>query len=110
MFKGILYGLIGQALTFLQFQGGIKWGWTKSHPWLLMLGGIPISFFFMQSVYHLVNAFGGELWPSRLIGFGIGIIVFAIMSYFAFNEPITAKTAICISLALVIIAIQILWK
>ena len=107
---GILYGIVGQALTFLQLQGNIKYGWFQKYPIMVLAGAIPISFAFIKSVEHLVAAYNGELWPSRLIGFGIGAIVFTILSWLLFKEPFTLKTSICMILAATILLIQIIWK
>jgi hypothetical protein len=71
---------------------------------------VPLSWFYIKSVEYFVAAFDGQLWPSRLIGFGLGIVVFSIMSHYLFKEPFTPKTLVCIGLGLTIIAIQILWK
>jgi hypothetical protein len=49
--------------------------------------GIPISMLFMYSVKNMVIAFDGQMWPSRLIGFSIGAIVFSWLSWAIFNEP-----------------------
>ena len=110
LFYGVLYGIIGQILTFLQLQGNIKYGWFKEHPILMLLASIPISFSFIKSVEYLVKAYDGELWPSRLIGFGIGAIVFTILSWWLFKEPFGLKTAVCMLLAVSILLIQIFWK
>jgi len=107
---GILYGIVGQALTFLQLQGHIKYGWFQKYPIMILAGAIPISFVFIKSVENLVAAYNGELWPSRLIGFGIGAIVFTILSCLLFKEPFTLKTSICMILAATILIIQIIWK
>ena len=107
---GILFGLAAQILTFLQLQGQMKYDWFKNHPILMAFVGVPISLLFMGSVKNLVEAYNGQMWPSRLIGFGIGVITFAIMSYLMFKEPLTAKTLTCLSLGVCIILIQILWK
>jgi hypothetical protein len=107
---GILYGIIGQVLTFLQLQGNIKYGWFQKYPALLLLGAVPISFAFIKSVENLVGAYNGEIWPSRLIGFGIGAIIFTVMSILLFKEPFTLKTGICMLLASAILLIQIIWK
>jgi len=107
---GILYGIIGQVLTFLQLQGNIKYGWFNKYPALLLLGAVPISFVFIKSVENLVGAYNGEIWPSRLIGFGIGAIVFTVLSVILFKEPFTLKTGICMTLAAAILIIQIIWK
>lgn len=110
LLKGIIYGILGQLLTFLQFQGGIKYGIYQKYPWILALGGIPISYLFMLSVANFVQAYDGQIWPSRLIGFGIGVIVFTVMSYAMFNEPITTKTTVCLILSIAIILVQVFWK
>ena len=107
---GVLYGVIGQILSFIQLQGGIKWGWTEKYSWALMLLGLPISWAFMKSVHNFILAFHGETWPSRLLGFGIGVIVFIALTWFLFKEGVTLKTSICLFLALVIILIQMFWK
>ena len=110
LFKGILYGLVAQVLTFIQLQGQMKSGLLKNNLWLSLLLGIPVSYLFMMSVKYLIHFSGGPIWPSRLIGFSIGIVVFTAMSYFWFREPITIKTAICLMLSLAIMSIQIFWK
>jgi multidrug transporter EmrE-like cation transporter len=76
-----------------------------------MLGiAIPISYLFIKSVEYFVAAYNGEIWPSRLIGFGIGVIIFTLMSKMLFGEPFTTKTAVCLALGTAIVLIQILWK
>ena len=107
---GVLYGVIGQILSFIQLQGGIKWGWTEKYSWALMLLGLPISWAFMKSVQNFIIAFNGEIYPSRIIGFAVGIITFAIMGWFLFREGISLKTSISLFLSVCIILIQILWK
>jgi hypothetical protein len=75
-----------------------------------VLLGIPISALFMFSVRFMVEHFDGQLWPSRLIGFAVGTIVFATLSIILFGEPITHKTGVCLFLALCILLIQLLVK
>jgi hypothetical protein len=107
---GVLYGIVGQVLSFIQLQASVKWGWTPKFSWALMFMGLPISWSFMKSVHNFILSFDGQQWPSRLIGFGIGVIIFSIMSAILFKEGITPKTAVCLLLSLVIILIQVLWK
>ena len=107
---GMIVGVVAQALTFFQLQGQLKYEFLKDHYWLTVLIGIPISMCFMYSVKNLVIGFDGQLWPSRLIGFGIGAIVFSLMSYFVFNEPITIKNSVCLILSFIILLIQLFWK
>ena len=107
---GIIWGVLAQIATFMQLQGQLKFEWMKQHTWAVVLMGIPISFMFMKSVKNFVLAFGGEIWPSRLLGFGIGVIIFTIMSELMFKEPFTLKTGVCLFLGLLIILTQLFWK
>ena len=107
---GIIFGLIAQVLTFFQLQGQMKYEWFKTHYWVIVLMGIPISMSFMYSVKNMVMAFNGQMWPSRLIGFSIGTMAFTYLSYVVFNEPITTKTFICLLLSLSILLIQLFYK
>jgi len=110
LLKGFIYGLIAQVITFLQLQGQLKYTILKNNTWFVVLLGLPISYLFMISVKHFVAAYDGQIWPSRLIGFGIGVVVFSLMSNWLFKEPLTLKTIICLGLGSLIVLIQILWK
>jgi hypothetical protein len=110
LFYGVLYGVIAQILTFLQLQGNIKYGWFQKYPIIMLLAAMPISYLFIKSVEFLVKAYDGQMWPSRLIGFGIGAIIFTLMSWWLFKEPFGLKTAVCMILATTILLIQIFWK
>jgi hypothetical protein len=107
---GILFGLLGQIGSYMQLQGAMKLGWYPKYFWPVLFMSIPLSWLYLKSVEHFVTAFDGQLWPSRLIGFGLGIIIFSIMSHYMFKEPFTPKTIVCIGLGISIIGIQILWK
>lgn len=111
LFKGILLGFIAQVLTFLQLQGQFQYKWVKDNLILLTLVTAPIiSFLFIYSVRGFVTWANGDIWPSRLIGFSIGIIVFTAGAYFLFKEPLTPKTLICLFFALAIMGVQIWMK
>ncbi len=107
---GIIFGIFAQIGTFFQLQGQLKYQWFKDHYWLTVLLGIPISMLFMYSVKNMVIAFSGQMWPSRLIGFSIGAIVFTVFSWWIFKEPVTAKTGVCLALAIAILLVQLFWK
>lgn len=110
LLTGILFGFMAQIMTFFQLQGPMKYNWFKNHYWLTVLMGIPISMLFMYSVKNMIIAFDGQMWPSRLIGFSIGTIVFTGLSWSIFNEPITTKTLVCLLLSSAILIIQLVWK
>jgi len=107
---GIIVGVLAQILTFFQLQGQMKYEWFKNHYWLVVLMGIPISMLFMYSVKSMVSAYGGEMWPSRLIGFSIGAVVFTYFSWYLFGEPLTMKTIICLILSFSILGVQLFMK
>jgi hypothetical protein len=50
------------------------------------------------------------LWPSRILAFATGIVVFALFTYLFTGEGVTLKTGVCLALAGIIVAIQLLWK
>jgi hypothetical protein len=107
---GCLYTLIAQILTFFQLQGNIKYNLYNRYPITLLLLSIPISWLYIQSVKYFVIYFGGDVWPSRILGTIIGIIVFTLMAIIIFKEPVTLKTFICILLSILILAVQLLMK
>ena len=100
---------VAHTLTWFQINGMILWDWMKQNLWFVLLFAIPIGYLFIKAVEHTYKYYG-ELWPTKIIGFSVGTIVFAILTYFFTNEGITLKTGVCLSLAGVIIGIQVLWK
>lgn len=110
LITGIFLSLLAQIIVFVQLQGGLKYDWIRNHKFAMSLLGIVVSYLYMYSVQYLVPAFDGQTWPSRVIGFGIGIVVFTVMSYTMFGETVNLKTGICLSLATIILIIQIFWK
>ena len=110
LLQGIIYGIFGQILSFLQLQGSIKYGWFQKYPIIILLSAVPTTWIYIKSVEYLVAWGDGQLWPSRLIGFGIGIIVFVTLSMILFKEPLTLKTLTCLMLAASILLVQIFWK
>jgi hypothetical protein len=84
--------------------------WAKNNPIIVALFGFPIGYLFILFTKYCAGYFNGEIWPGRIIGFAIGTIVFASLSYFLFNESFSLKTIICISLSILILLIQLFWK
>ena len=107
---GVFYGLLGQIGSFFQLQGAIKYNWHEKYLWLILLVSIPICWVYIKSVHYLILGFSGQIWPSRLIGFAIGIMVFTLMSVFLFRETFTFKTLICLFLGFCILLIQLFMK
>jgi hypothetical protein len=101
--------IIGGIVSFIQLQGQIAWRFPRENPYVMMLLGLPISLIYITTT-KLFNEYYGANWPGRLIGFGVGIIIFTIMSWLILKEHPTLKTMACLLLASMIVALQIFWK
>jgi hypothetical protein len=110
IFLGILFGIIGQVGTFCQLQVSYKFGWYEKYPWIVILFSIPLGWFYILSVNNFFKGFGGQIWPSRLVGFGVGVIVFTLMSHCIFKEQLDVKNATCLLLGFIIVLIQLFIK
>ena len=114
-YKQLLLGVgaftVAHILTFFQLNGQfLKIDWFRKNEWIVAVAGIVLSYFYIWGTKHTVAGFDGLLWPGRFIGFGVGMIIYAIgVSYF-FNEGITNKTAVSLGIALVLICVQLFWK
>ena len=107
---GISFYFIGQVLTYYQLNGQFLWEWAKRNPFMMSLLGIPVSLIFIWATKHTVEAFDGLMWPQRFIGFASGIFIYAWGTNYYFNQPIDLKTGVSLSLALLLIFIQVFWK
>jgi len=111
MAAGVLFFIAANILAWFQLNSQFAWHWWSDKPLVSSaIFSIPVSLFFWYAVKNTV-AVSGSLWTTKLVGFGIGNIVFAILTWFFLKESIlTPKALISLALASVIIAIQILWK
>lgn len=105
----IILAALAQVISFIQLQGQMVWKFPKENPYIMMLLGLPISLIFIKTT-KLFNEHYSANWPGRLIGFGVGIIIFTILSWMIFKEHPTPKTITCLSLATLIVLLQIFWK
>ena len=112
--KDLLIGLVSflfaHIITFYQLNGQFISKLFQKYEWIVATSGIAISFLFIWGTKYTVSGMGGEMWPSRFMGFGIGMVVYAIGVSQHFNEGITLKTWISLGISLVLICIQVLWK
>ena len=106
----ILFGLTAQVLSFIAIQGSYKIDFLKQNIWIPVLMGIPTSYLIIKSVHYFIEAFNGEIYPSRILGFILGIFVFSIMGWFMFGERLSLKTVVCLGLCGVIMLVQMFWK
>jgi hypothetical protein len=109
--SGMLLFLLGQTLAWYQTNGQFISQWIKDHPILVAaIGGIPVGYSYILGTTYLVQAFDGAVWPSRLLGFSMGILAFTTLTLIHLGESINLKTSVILMLAIVIILIQVLWK
>ena len=106
----IFWFFLGHVAVWFQLNGQFKWEWFKENSLILALCGIPISFLYIWGTKYAVEGFDGLLWPGRFLGFSIGMVVYAIFTSWIFNEGISMKTAVSLSLCLLLITIQVFWK
>jgi hypothetical protein len=106
----LFWFFVAHIAVWFQLNGQFKWDWFKNNEWVLALAGIPISFLYLWGTKYAVNGFDGLLWPGRFVGFGVGMVVYAIFTGYFFNEGITPKTAISLGLAVLLISVQLFWK
>jgi hypothetical protein len=110
IFLGFIYFVIGQILIWFQSHAQFFNDWSKDHPILVAVPGIVVSYVSILATKYIAEAYDGLVWPSRLIGFGIGIIIFSVLTWWILGEKIGMKSAVCVILAFVILLIQLFWK
>jgi hypothetical protein len=70
---GFLYFLASSILIWFQSHVQFFNAWAKSHPFLIAVPGVFVSYVSILATKYITEAYDGLVWPSRLIGFGIGI-------------------------------------
>ncbi len=110
LFIGIGAFLVAHIITFYQLNGQFISKWFRDNEWVVTATGIIISFFYIWGTKYVVSGMGGEMWPSRFIGFGIGMIIYAVGVNYHFNEGLTPKTIVSLCIALILICVQVLWR
>jgi len=110
LFLGCFWFLIAHVLAFYQLNGQFIWKSFQKYEWAVALFGGILSFFYIWGTKYTVSGFGNLLWPARFIGFGVGMIIYAIGVSHYFNEGISFKTMVSLGLALTLICIQVFWK
>jgi hypothetical protein len=114
-YRSLLIGaglfLLAQSLSWFQTNGQFISSWMKEHPILVSgLSGIPVGLGYIYGTTYIVQAFGGTLWPARIIGFVTGILSFSLLTFIFMKEGITIKTSIILLLASTIVLLQVFWK
>ena len=101
---------IAQAMIWYQTNSQFISDWAKQRPMLIACMGVPISYILIHATKYVVAGYDGLLWPGRLIGFSTGMLIMAFCTYIHLGEGITLKTGVTLTLALIIVLIQLYWK
>ena len=107
LYYSVVCLVIANIIAYYQFNGQFflkEWYWHN--PWTTSMIGYPVGMLFFYATKLSYEHFGFT-WNIRMIGFGMGTIIFGLMSFVLLKEIPTLKTIICILLALAIILIQI---
>ena len=107
---GLLLYFVTHIIIWFQVNGQFIWTWAKDNPWTMSLLGFPISYVLIIATKYIVAGFDGLLWPGRLVGFGSGMIVMAILTWCILGEGISTKTLVSLVLATTIVFIQVFCK
>ena len=107
---GIILFVITHIIIWFQVNGQFVWPWAKDHPWTMAVLGLPISYVLIIATKYVVAGFDGLLWPGRLLGFGLGMIIMAILTWYILGEGISTKTLVSLTLAVTLVMLQVLWK
>ena len=102
--------LVAHVMTFFQLNGQFLYKSFQKHEWAVAAAGVILSFFYIWGTKYTVEAFGGLLWPGRFIGFGVGMVIYAIIVSYFFNEGINLKTLTSLILATGLVCVQVFWK
>ena len=106
----IILFLFVQVITWFQLNGQFLYKSFQKHEWVVAAAGVILSFFYIWGTKYTVEAFSGLLWPGRFIGFGVGMVIYAIMVSYFFNEGINLKTMTSLILATGLVCVQVFWK
>ena len=107
---GLLLYFVTHIIIWFQVNGQFIWCWAKENPMLMSILGFPISYVLIIATKYIVAGFDGLLWPGRLVGFGSGMIVMAILTWCILGEGMSTKTLVSLGLATTLVFIQIFWK
>ena len=110
MYLGILLFFLGQVLGWFQLNSQYISEWWRDKPIVAaFLIGVPTSIAFWYA-WRMIVETTGSVWAARFIGSSTGLIIFPMLTWSLLGESMfTAKTIICLSLAVLIIVIQLVW-
>ena len=106
--KLIVYLFVANIIAWYQIQGQFltgKVGKFLNNDLTIIILGIPIGWMLWKSAALSYTIFGG-VWNVRMIGFGMGTMIFGVMTWSILGEPPAWHTVVSILLAIAIILLQ----
>ena len=78
-------------MVWFQTNSQFIWPWAKNNPFTIAMifGGFTTYFFIMGTGY--VQSYFGVLWPGRFIGFSIGVLIFALLTWLVLGEGVNSS-------------------
>ena len=111
MAKGIILFIVANIAAWfnLHLQFLSKW-WADRPVFTILVFSFPIGYAFLIGTKYIVEDVG-YYWASRLIGFSISTVIYAIFTWIILKESIfEPKTLVSLGLCCIIVAIQVLWE
>ena len=108
MLIAVSFFVVGHALGWFATNAQLVWDFWKDRALLsTLLIGTPAGLCFWWGTKYCMLAIG-ELWSVRFIAAVLSYMVFPFFTWYFLGESIfTLKTMLCISLAFLILGIQI---
>lgn len=105
LYAALSLSALGNCIAWFHMNAQFRWEWAKSQ-WFILLVGIPISYLFYYSTRFSYEYFG-YVWNIRMIGFGLGNLVFGLLTWAILSEVPSPRIIISLLLALTIILINV---
>ena len=111
MIIGMLFYLIANIFAWFSINLQFISDWWKGKEVLsAAIFSFPIIYLYILATKEIMKE-TNLLWTSKIVGFGVGNVSFAILTYALMKEGmLNPKTLLCFLLSLLIIFIQIYWK
>ena len=100
--------VIANVIAWFQIQGQFMKGSIAlffSKDWVVIVLGVPIGWMLWRSA-TLSYQYFGAVWNIRMIGFGLGTMIFGVMTWAILDELPGWHTGISLVLAAAIIMLQ----
>ncbi len=105
----MLLFFFNNILIWYQLNSQLVWDWAKTSKamWFSALMGIPISLIFWYATKVGYEGYQ-SLWAVRFTGFATSMLTFPLMTWLYLGEAITLKSVITLTLAIIIMLIQLI--